>query len=83
VVSRATQPESRRYGRRCFVSLTGYSHEVVSFAVLGAALVTLIFLRLAGLLALLGRSSASKNIELLVLRHEVTVLQKQPKPRLD
>jgi hypothetical protein len=31
--------------------------------------------RLCGWLVLLGRSSASKNAELLVLRHEVTVLR--------
>jgi hypothetical protein len=44
----------------------------------------LIFLRLLNLLLLLGRSSASKDVELLVLRHEVTVLRRtNPKPRLD
>ncbi|WP_410600794.1 integrase core domain-containing protein [Amycolatopsis sp. lyj-90] len=47
-------------------------------------LLYLIFFRLAGLLVLLGRSSASKNVELLVLRHEVAVLRRgNPKPRLD
>jgi putative transposase len=47
-------------------------------------LLYLIFLRLAGLLVLLGRSSASTNVELLALRHEVTVLRRtNPKPRLD
>ncbi|MFC0430919.1 integrase core domain-containing protein [Kutzneria buriramensis] len=47
-------------------------------------LLYLIFLRRAGLLVLLSRSSASKNAELLVLRHEVTVLRRSnPKPRLD
>jgi putative transposase len=47
-------------------------------------LLYLIFLRLLNLLVLLGRSSASKDVELLVLRHEVTVLHRAtPKPRLD
>jgi putative transposase len=40
--------------------------------------------RLLGWLVLLGRSSASKDAELLVLRHEVAVLRRaNPKPRLD
>jgi Integrase core domain len=47
-------------------------------------LLYLIFLQLVNLLLLLGRSSASKDVELLVLRHEVAVLRKaNPKPRLD
>jgi hypothetical protein len=44
----------------------------------------LVFVRLCGWLVLLGRSSASKDAELLVLRHEVAVLRRtNPRPRLD
>ena len=43
-----------------------------------------IFVRLCGWLVLLSRSSASKDAELLVLRHEVAVLcRASPQPRLD
>ncbi len=46
-------------------------------------LLYLIFTRRCGWLVLLGRSPASKNAELLVLRHEVTVLRRtNPRPRL-
>ncbi|HUK70947.1 MAG TPA: hypothetical protein VLW50_19665, partial [Streptosporangiaceae bacterium] len=44
----------------------------------------LIFVRLAGWMALLARSSASKDAGLLVLRQEVAVLRRQnPGPKLD
>jgi transposase InsO family protein len=47
-------------------------------------LLYLIFLRVLNLLLLFGRSSASKDVEILVLRHEVAVLRRvNPKPRLD
>ncbi len=51
---------------------------------MSARLLYLIFTRLCGWLILLGRSPASKNAELLVLRHEVAVLRRAtPRPRLD
>jgi hypothetical protein len=44
----------------------------------------LIFVRLVDGLVLLGRSSASKDVELLVLRHEIAVLRRNsPHPRPD
>ncbi len=47
-------------------------------------LLYLIFGRLLNSLLLLGRTSSSKNIELLVLRDEVAVLRRgNPRPRLD
>jgi putative transposase len=44
----------------------------------------LMFVRLSGWMALLARSAAWKDAELLVLRHEVAVLRRQnPRPKLD
>jgi hypothetical protein len=44
-------------------------------------LLYLIFVRVCGWLVLLGRSSASKNAELLLLRHEVAMLRRtHPRP---
>ena len=44
-------------------------------------LVYLIFDRLLGWLTLLGRTSSSKDVELLVLRHEVAILRRtNPRP---
>ena len=47
-------------------------------------LLYLIFQHLLGLLLLLGRTSSTKDIELLVLRHELAVLRRTtPRPRLN
>ncbi|WP_223839200.1 helix-turn-helix domain-containing protein [Saccharopolyspora pogona] len=47
-------------------------------------LLYLILVRIVGWLLLLGRSSASKDVEILVLRHEVAVLRRtNPKPRMN
>jgi putative transposase len=47
-------------------------------------LLYLIFVQVCGWLILLGRSSASKDAEVLVLRHEVALLRRtHPRPRLD
>ena len=53
-------------------------------SVVSLRLLYLIFLHMLGLLLLVGRTSATKNVELLVLRHEVAVLRRtNPSPRLD
>lgn len=44
---------------------------------MGLRLLYLIFVRLLGWLALLGRSDRSKDIEILVLRHQLAVLRRQ------
>jgi putative transposase len=44
----------------------------------------LIFIRLLGFLTLLSRESSSKDVEILILRHEAAVLRRtNPRPRLD
>ncbi|MDT0354019.1 hypothetical protein [Pseudonocardia charpentierae] len=46
-------------------------------------LLYLIFRQVLGLVLLLGRTSSTKDVELLVLRHEVAVLRRtNPRPRL-
>jgi hypothetical protein len=47
-------------------------------------LLYLIFRQVLGLILLMGRTSSNKDVELLVLRHEVSVLRRaNPRPRLD
>src|SRR6476469_5466584 len=47
-------------------------------------LLYLIFRQVLGLVLLMGRTSATKDVEILVLRHEVAVLRRtHPRPRLD
>ena len=44
----------------------------------------LIFLQMLGLTLMMGRTTTSKNVELLVSHHEVAVLRRtNPAPRLD
>ena len=53
-------------------------------AAVSLRLLYLIFRRVLGLVLLLGRTASSKDVELLVLRHEVAVLRRaSPTPRLD
>ena len=47
-------------------------------------LLYLIFRQVLGLVLLLGRTSSAKDVELLVLRHEVAILRRtNPRPRMD
>ena len=53
-------------------------------AVVSLRLLYLIFLQMLRLVLLLGRRTSAKDVELVVLRHEVAVLRRNnPRPRLD
>jgi putative transposase len=53
-------------------------------AAVSLRLLYLIFQQVLGLVLLLGRTASTKDVELLVLRHEVAVLRRtNPRPRLD
>jgi putative transposase len=53
-------------------------------AAMSLRLLYLIFQQMLRLVLLLGRTASTKDVELLVLRHEVTVLRRaNPRPRLD
>ena len=53
-------------------------------AVVSLRLLYLIFLQMLRLVSLLGRRTSAKDVELLVLRHEVAVPRRtNPRPRLD
>jgi hypothetical protein len=74
-------PESRLYALSCEIA-EGGAHADDRWMAL--RLLYLILCQLLGWLMLLTRRSATKNAELLVLRHEVTVLRRQvARPRMD
>ena len=53
-------------------------------AAVSLRLVYLIFLQILGLVLLMGRTSSTKDVELLILRHEVAVLRRtNPRPHLN
>ncbi|HZA72321.1 MAG TPA: integrase core domain-containing protein [Propionibacteriaceae bacterium] len=65
-------------------SVIGRLWRLAMIVAVALRLLYLIFLRVLGLISLMGRTASSKDIELLVLRHEVAVLRRtNPPPRLD
>ena len=83
--SATSSPQQTLWGSR---SRTGHvscrDQQSGMIAAMALRLLYLIFPRLLDSLTLLSRASASKNIELLVLRHQIAVLRRtNPQPRLD
>jgi hypothetical protein len=66
------------------VPLTGGLLRLGMIAAVSLRLLYLIFLQVLGLILVMGRRASSKDVELLVLRHEVAVLRRTNRtPRLD
>src|SRR3954447_14053931 len=64
--------------------MTGRSRRSSMSAAMSLRLLHLIFQQMLRLVLLLGRTASTKDVELLVLRHEVAVLRHaNPRPRLD
>ena len=64
--------------------MTGARERSGMIATVSLRLLYLIFRQMLGLVLLMGRASSAKDVELLVLRHEVAVLRRtNPRPRLD
>ena len=64
--------------------MIGYLRRSGMIAAVSLRLLYLIFQQVLRLVLLLGRTTSIKDVELLVLRHEVAVLRRSnPRPRLD
>jgi hypothetical protein len=65
-------------------SLTSGDHWLGMIPNVSLRLLYLIFSHVLGLVLLMGRTSATKDVELLVLRHEVAILRRtNPRPRMN